>query len=55
MRFLVGLIFGIALTIAVAWVVDHVDLGGSGSRLVNWDQVDKTVDDVRQRVRRLAE
>lgn len=55
MRFLLGLIFGIALTIAVAWVIDHIGSGGPESRLVNWDQVEKTVDNVRQSVRRLAE
>lgn len=53
MRFLIGLICGVALTIGVAWVIDHS--GSAEHRLVNWDQFEKTVDGVRQSVRRLAE
>ena len=51
MRFLLGLIFGIALTVGLAWAIDHMGSGGPESRLVNWERVEQTVDGVRQAVR----
>jgi len=42
MRFFLGLIIGIALTIGVAYVADST--AAAGARMVNWDVVGKNVD-----------
>ena len=42
MRFFFGLIVGIALTVAGAYVVDS--MSGTGARMVNWEVVGKHVD-----------
>jgi hypothetical protein len=45
MRFFLGLIIGVALTIGGAYVVDNS--AGPGARpMVNWDVVAKTIDGV---------
>ncbi|MDB5570270.1 MAG: hypothetical protein JWN93_1453 [Hyphomicrobiales bacterium] len=53
MRFLIGLIFGVILTIGGAYVVDQRRMvqGGSDGPLVNWDRVDRTWGELRQGAR----
>ena len=51
MRFLFGIIVGVALTIGGAWVIDHRNIGSLDGKLVNWDQVDKGWTDVREAAR----
>lgn len=48
MRFLFGLIVGVALTIGVAWIIDHRQVGWLEGPLVNWEQVHKSWADLRK-------
>ncbi|MDF2117068.1 hypothetical protein PY365_15890 [Roseiarcaceae bacterium H3SJ34-1] len=50
MRFVIGMICGIALTIGVAWVVDHSSDTVAEAKLVNWVQVEKSFSEARQNV-----
>ena len=44
MRFFLGLILGIALTIGGAYVVDNMGSGPGARPMVNWDVVGRNVD-----------
>jgi hypothetical protein len=44
MRFVFGIIVGVALTIGVAYVVDSSKAGPEASPMVNWEVVGKNVD-----------
>jgi hypothetical protein len=46
MRFFLGLILGVALTIGGAYVVDNMSAGPGARPMVNWDVVAKTIDGV---------
>lgn len=50
MRFLFGLIVGVALTVGGAWWIDTNRLGGLDGPLVNWERVDRGFDYVREGV-----
>jgi len=50
MRFIIGLICGVALTIGVAWVADHSSDTVAEAKLVNWVQLEKSFSDARQNV-----
>jgi len=50
MRFVTGMICGIALTIGVAWVIDHSSSTVQEAKLVNWVQVEKSFSEARQTV-----
>ena len=53
MRFLLGLIFGVILTIGGAYLIDQRRMvqGASDGPLVNWDRVDRTWGELREGVR----
>jgi hypothetical protein len=46
MRFFLGLIIGVALTIGGAYVVDNMNSGPGARPMVNWDVVAKNIDGV---------
>jgi hypothetical protein len=46
MRFFLGLILGIALTVGGAYVVDNMSSGPGARPMVNWDVVAKSIDGV---------
>ena len=46
MRFFLGLIIGIALTIGGAYLVDNMSAGPGARPMVNWDVVAKNIDGV---------
>ena len=46
MRFFLGLILGVALTIGGAYVVDNMNSGPGARPMVNWDVVAKHIDGV---------
>jgi NhaP-type Na+/H+ or K+/H+ antiporter len=50
MRFIIGMICGVALTIGVAWVIDHSSDSVQEAKLVNWVQVEKSFSEARQNV-----
>jgi hypothetical protein len=50
MRLMIGMIFGIALTIGGAWVIDHSSNTVDEAKLVNWVQVEKSFAEARQTV-----
>ncbi|MBX9760428.1 MAG: hypothetical protein K2Y29_16740 [Beijerinckiaceae bacterium] len=51
MRFLFGIMVGVALTIGGAWIIDHRQVAGLDGPLVNWAQVHKGWTDVRESAR----
>ena len=56
MRFILGLIVGVALMVGGTWIHDHVGPGAS-KQLVNWTNADEmqqaTIDYVRSQIDRL--
>jgi hypothetical protein len=50
MRFIIGMICGVVLTIGVAYVMDHSSDKVAEAKLVNWVQVEKSFSEARQNV-----
>jgi hypothetical protein len=46
MRFFLGLILGIAITVGGAYAVDNMSSGPTARPMVNWDVVAKNIDGV---------